>query len=366
MTLVPPHIARLVPYRPGMPVSEFERQSNIKHAIKLASNESPRGPSPKVIEAIRSEAAQLNRYPDGSTYLLRQDLAKHHEIQPTEIAVGNGSNELIDLLCRTFCAPDEDHVVFGTPSFLCYELSCRSSNLPFTAVPLRDFLSWDVGALMAAVTPQTKLLFVANPNNPTGAYVARADLETMLRETPSHVMIVVDEAYVEFPSAEDYASALTLRDLRERLIVLRTFSKAYGLAGLRVGYAVGPSSIIAFLDRTRAPFNVNTLAQVAARAALTDQEHVQEYVAMNCVERARLRDALTALGARIAPSQANFLLVRLDQRGPEAYQRLLSQGVITRQMPPPIDDWLRVSVGLPEENSRFLRAVEMLQQEGER
>jgi histidinol-phosphate aminotransferase len=358
-SLVAPHIDRLIPYSPGKPVEELERELGITGAVKLASNESPLGPSPKVVEAIGRAATEAHRYPDAAAFALRRALSAHHDVTMDEIVVGNGSNELIDLLCRTLASPEE-HAVFGKPSFVCYWLGCTAANVPFTEVPLRDHLAWSVDDLLAAVRPETKLLFLANPNNPTGAYVGREELERLLRELPPHVIAVIDEAYFEFPDADDYASALEMRGLRERLVVLRTFSKAYGLATLRVGYAIAPPSIIGYLNRVRAPFNVGALSQEAARVALTDPEHVERYVALNAKERARVAEALEGLGLRVAPSQANFLLVDFGQPGPEIYDRLLRQGVIVRPMPPPIDTWQRITVGLPEENDRLIGAIREL------
>ena len=273
--------------------------------------------------------------------------------------VGNGSNELLDLIARTYAGPG-DHAVIGVPSFVVYHLALTAANVPFDAVPLKENLFWDLDAMAAKVRPETKLFFVANPNNPTGAHVGKDALVKLLKELPEHVLVVLDEAYVEFADADDYVSALELRDLRERLLVLRTFSKAYGLAANRVGYAIGPASIVGYLNRTRAPFNVGTLAQVAARAALTDREHVERYVAMNREQRARLTEELTALGLRVAPSQANFVFVDFGMPNKEVYDRLLRMGVIIRPMPPPVDTWLRVTVGLPEENDRLLGAVREL------
>lgn len=357
--LVPPNVDRLIPYSPGKPVEELERELGITNAVKLASNESPMGPSPAVVEAIRKAASEVHRYPDASTYALRRDLAAHHDVPMDDLCVGNGSNELIDLLCRTFGSPDE-HAVFGDPSFVCYWLGCTAANMPFTKVPLRDHVAWDVDALLAAVTPKTKLLFVAHPNNPTGAHVPRDDLRRLLSELPPRVLAVVDEAYVEFADASDFESALSMRDLRERLVVLRTFSKAYGMAGLRIGYAIAPNDVVGYLNRVRAPFNVNAIAQAAARAALKGRAHVEKYVAMNRTERARIGRGLAELGLRVAPSQANFVLADFGMPGGDVYDRLLRMGVIIRPMPPPIGTWLRITVGLPEENDRLLLAVREL------
>ena len=357
--LVPEHVERLKPYVPGKPVEELERELGIRDAVKLASNESPFGPSPRAVEAAVAEAAGAHRYPDASTYALRKDLANFHGIEMDELLVGNGSNEIIDLLCRTFASAD-DHAVYPHPSFVCYALCTTGANVPATAVPLVENVSYDVDALLAAVRPETKLLFVANPNNPTGAYVPRPELERLLKALPHHVIPVIDEAYAEFPDASDYVTALRLRDLHPRVTVLRTFSKAYGLAAFRVGYAIAPAELVGYLNRTRAPFNVNSMAQAAARAALADPDHMNRYVELNRQERSRVTRELAALGLTVAPSQANFVLVDFGRPGPAVYDALLRKAVIVRPMPPPIDTWQRITVGLPEENDRLLAAVREL------
>lgn len=359
MSLVPPYVERLSPYVPGKPIEELERELGVKNAVKLASNENPMGASPKALAAVREYVAGAHRYPDAATWNLRSDLAAHHGIERDEIVVGNGSNELIDLICRTYVSP-LDHAVIGAPSFVCYELGLTAANVPYDVAPLRDNLYWDVDAMLERVRPETRLLFLANPNNPTGTHVGRTALEKLLRELPPSVLAVIDEAYVQFADAPDYVSALELRGLRERLMILRTFSKAYGLAALRVGYAIAPPSVVGYLNRTRAPFNVSTLGQVAARAALADEEHLERYVAMNRVERDRLTRELRALGLEVAPSQANFVLANFGRPGKAVFERLLSMGVIIRPMPAPIDTWLRITVGLPEENDRLLGAVREL------
>ncbi|MEM1415906.1 MAG: histidinol-phosphate transaminase [Myxococcota bacterium] len=354
--LVPENVARMIPYRPGKPAPELERELGITGALKLASNENPLGPSPKAVEAVKAAAPDLHLYPDGAAYRLREALAARHGVPMDEVVLGNGSNELIDLICRTFPGRDE-HVVFGKPSFVCYWLGCTAAGVPYTEVPLRDDLHWDVDAMLAAVRPETKVLFLANPNNPTGAYVGRADLERLLRELPPKVIAVLDEAYVEFPDADDYVSALELRGLRERLLVLRTFSKAYGIAALRVGYAIGPAELVGYLHRMRAPFNVNALGQLGALAALDDAAHVERYVALNATERVRVARALGELGLEVAPSQANFLLVGFERPGAEVYDALLHPGVITRPMPSPLGRWLRITLGTAPMNDRLLEVL---------
>lgn len=356
--LIPENVSRLVPYSPGKPVEELERELGITGAVKLASNENPVGPSPLAIEAMREHAGGVHRYPDAATFELRKDIASHHGIDMDEIVCGNGSNELIDLICRTYAGP-ADHAVIGAPSFVCYHLGLTAANVPFDRVPHRDTVFWDIDGVLAAVNERTKLVFIDNPCNPTGTHVGRAELERLLKELPEKVVAVLDEAYVHFADAPDYTSALELRGLRERLLVLRTFSKAYGLAANRVGYAIGRAGVVGHLNRVRAPFNVGTLGQVAARAALKDPKHVEDYVAMNARQRTRLAAELEGMGLRVAPSQTNFLFVEFDRAREEVYDRLLRMGVIVRPIPVG-ERWVRITVGLPEENDRLLGAVREL------
>ena len=354
--LAAPHILALKPYEPGKPAKELERELGISGAVKLASNENPYGPSPEAIEAVAGALLDLHRYPDPRGHDLRKALAAHHGLSSEELGLGNGSNELIDLICRVFASRGE-HVVFGHPSFPCYRIAAIAQELDYTAVPLRDSLHWSVDDLLDAVTPATKLLFVANPNNPTGSYIAGTELQRLLRLLPARVLAVIDEAYVEYADAVDFTPATELRHTRQRLAVLRTFSKAYGLAALRVGYVVGTRDLIAHLDRLRAPFNVGTAGQVAARVALGDQAHLRSSVGATIRDRAKLAKELEATGLRVAPSQANFVLVDMGRPGREVYEALLRDGVIVRPMPEPLESWIRVTVGLPLETERFLRSL---------
>ncbi|NNE19326.1 MAG: histidinol-phosphate transaminase [Myxococcales bacterium] len=355
--LAAPHLLALTAYEPGKPEDELRRELGIDDVVKLASNENPYGPSPRAVEALRAGSLQLERYPDPRGHALREALAGHHGVTAEQLCLGNGSNELIDLICRVFGGRG-DHAVFGHPSFPCYRIGSVAQELRFTAVPLRGDLRWNVDDLLDAVTPDTKLLFVSNPNNPTGSYIPKRELGRLLRSLPDRVLAVIDEAYVEYADAEDFAAATELRDARERLAILRTFSKAYGLAALRVGYVIGTAELVFDLNRLRAPFNVGTLGQVAAKAALGDQPHLRRSVEATVRERQRLGEALVATGLRIAPSQGNFVLVDVQRAGRAVYEDLLREGVIVRAMAAPLESWIRVTVGKPEENERFLHALE--------
>ncbi|MGB8331647.1 MAG: histidinol-phosphate transaminase [Polyangiales bacterium] len=354
--LAAPHLLSLTAYEPGKPEDELKRELGIDDVLKLASNENPYGPSPRAIEAATSASLQLHRYPDPRGHDLRHALAVHHGVAPEELCLGNGSNELIDLVCRVFASRGE-HAVFGHPSFPCYRIGAVAQELEFTAVPLRDHLNWNVDDLLNAVTGKTKLLFVSNPNNPTGSYIPGVELERLLRRLPERVIAVIDEAYVEYADAEDFVRADALRHTRERLCVLRTFSKAYGLAGLRVGYALGTPAIVTALNRLRAPFNVGTPGQVAAKAALADQAHLRSSVQATVADRKRLTRALEMAGLVVAPSQANFVLVNVQRPGRSVYEALLHEGVIVRAMPVPLQSWIRITVGKPEENARVLHSL---------
>jgi histidinol-phosphate aminotransferase len=351
-----PHLAAIAPYVPGKPAEELERELGITAAVKLASNENPIGASPRALEAARAVLGQAHRYADSDAYALRTRLAQRLSVAGDELAFGHGSNELIDLLCRTFAGP-EQHAVIGVPSFACYRLCLLAAQVPFTEVPLDEGLFWNPDRLLAAVRPSTRLLFLDNPNNPTSTHLPRTGLERLLSGLPAHVIPVIDEAYLQFADAPDYASALELRALQPNLVVLRTFSKAYGLASLRAGYAVGPAELLSAIERVRLPFNLNGLAQAAALAALDDEEHLLKVVSCNRSERTRLSAALTELGFAVAPSQANFLCAELPSSDSRTlYEALLGKGVIVRPMGG-MPRHLRISVGLPEENDRLTTAL---------
>jgi histidinol-phosphate aminotransferase len=353
-SLVLPSVETLVPYEGGKPIEELARELGVTEAIKLASNENPLGPSPKALAAVRERAADIHLYPDGSAYRLREAIAAHHGVSMDEVIQGNGSNELLDLVVRTFATP-KHHIVFGEPAFVVYRIASLSAGIPFTAVPLREHRH-DLEAMAAAVQPNTRVLFVANPNNPTGTHVGRRAVERLLREVPPEVVVVMDEAYIEYADAPDFPDSLELRSLRERLIVTRTFSKIYGLAGLRIGYAIGPSVLIDYMNRVRAPFNVSVVGQAAAIAALSDRDHVERSAAHNRRERERVSAELTALGLTVAPSQANFVLVDVGRPARPVYDALLRRGVIVRPFGN-LPTSLRITIGTESENTRLITSL---------
>ena len=361
--LVEAAIAKIAPYEPGKPIEELERE--LGHAwgeggaIKLASNENPYGPSPLGIAAAQKALASANLYPDGGSFALRTKLAARHGVDTAQILVGAGSNEIIDLLVQTFCA-EGDEVVAPQYSFIAYKLAAEKNRRPFREAPTAPSLQYDVDAILGAVGPRTKILFFANPNNPTGAYLQRGEFERLVAELPPRVLLVADEAYFEFASASDYPDARQYLKRRARMATLRTFSKIYGLAGLRVGYMIASAELNDFVNRIRLPFNVAATAQAAALAALDDEAHVQRAREGNGAELPRLSEALRKLGLEVYPSQTNFLLAGFGARdGRQLYQALLHKGVIVRPMNGyGLPHHLRITVGTREENVRLVRAIE--------
>jgi histidinol-phosphate aminotransferase len=363
--LIAPGIAAIRPYEPGKPIEEVERELGpalpAGGVIKLASNENPLGPSPKAMEAVRIALAEVNRYPDGGTFSLRRALAASyaaHNVREEEIAVGNGSNEILDLLVRTFCGPG-DEVLAPAQTFACYKLSAQARGVAYRDVPRGPDYAYDLDALARAAGSRTKIVFLANPDNPTGVYANVDAVRGLMRRLPDSVILAVDEAYFDYVTAEDYPDMLALRKERELTVALRTFSKIYGLAGLRCGWAVGPADLIAYLDRVRNPFNVSALAQAAAVAALGDGEHVERSRTLNREGMGVMTMELQRRGIRFVPSQGNFLLLDVAPRtGIEVFAALLQRGVIVR----PVSSYgmphhLRVTIGTPEENQRLLAAL---------
>jgi histidinol-phosphate aminotransferase len=355
---VTPSIARIQPYQPGTPIEEVARKLGSDapaEIIKLASNENPLGPSELAVAAAHAELGRVHRYPESEAPALRASLAAHLQVDPAELVLGNGSNELLELLVRTFCSGDQ-HVVFGEPSFVVYRLACLAQGVPFSAVPLLNY-THDLPAMARAVSARTRLVFIANPNNPTGTHVGRAALEAFLREVPQDVLVVLDEAYAEYAEAADYPDGIELRRKYPNVVVARTFSKIYGLAGLRVGYAVLRPELANFMHRVRAPFNVSSVAQAAGVAALGDRAHVTRSRELNRSEKAFLRQRLGALGLDVVPSEANFLLVETGRPGAELYEALLTHGVIVRVVPP-LPTMLRITIGTRSENERCVAALQ--------
>jgi len=350
------HILGIAPYEPGKPIEELERELGITNAIKLASNENPLPPSDRVQRAIIAALNTVNRYPDGSGFYLRQALAKKHGVAPEQVILGNGSNELIELLVRTFLRPGDEAIV-PHPSFVVYPMIVQAAGGIRVMVMLKDY-RLDLEAMARAITPLTKVIFIANPNNPTATIVTADEVDAFMARVPETVIVVFDEAYVEFAQGPDFPDTLAYVKQGRKVIVLRTFSKAASLAGLRVGYAIADADATALMNRIRQPFNVNSLAQAAALAALEDEAHVLECVRMIEAGRHFLYEEFRALGLSYVPSRANFILVDVGRNATEIYQKLLHEGVIVRPMTSfGMESTLRITVGTPEENRRLVRAL---------
>jgi histidinol-phosphate aminotransferase len=350
------HILGIAPYEPGKPVEELERELGIHDAIKLASNENPLPPSERVQKAVVAAIAQLNRYPDGSGFFLRGALARRHGVTADHIILGNGSNELIELLARAFMRPG-DEAVIPHPSFVVYPMIVQAVGGIRVVVTLKEH-RLDLEAMARAITPMTKLVFIANPNNPTATIVTASEVEDFMARVPDRVIVVFDEAYYEFAQGPDFPDALGYLRQGRKVVVLRTFSKAASLAGLRVGYAVADPDCVSLLNRIRQPFNVNSVAQAAALAAMDDDSHVVECLRMIEAGRAFLSQEFTAMKLKYAPSRANFILVDVGRSASEVFHWLLKEGVIVRPMTSfGMESALRVTIGTPEENRRFVKAL---------
>jgi histidinol-phosphate aminotransferase len=350
------HILGIAPYEPGKPLEELEREIGIHDAIKLASNENPLPPSERVQKAIAAAVGSLNRYPDGSGFYLRQAIAKKHDFPQDQVVLGNGSNELIELAVRTFLRPGDEAIV-PHPSFVVYPMIVQAAGGIRVMVMLKDH-RLDLEAMARAITPMTKMVFVANPNNPTATIVTADEVEGFMARVPERTIVVFDEAYIEFAMGPDFPDTLEYVKQGRKVLVLRTFSKAASLAGLRVGYGLAEVDAISLMNRIRQPFNVNSLAQAAALAALDDESHVLECVRMIEGGRHYLCDEFTNLGLKFVPPRANFILVDVGRSASDIYQRLLKEGVIVRPMTPfGMESALRVTVGTPQENRRLVKAL---------
>ncbi|PID41958.1 MAG: histidinol-phosphate transaminase [Gammaproteobacteria bacterium] len=350
-------VQRISPYVPGKPEDELQRELGLERVVKLASNENPLGPSQKVIEAVSAKPGAISRYPDGNGFELKQALTSYLGIEENQVTLGNGSNDVLELVARAYSGPG-DEVVFSEHAFAVYPLATLSAGA--TPVAARaDNWAHDLDRIAACLSEKTRLIFLANPNNPTGTWFHKDELEAFLNRVPEHIVVVLDEAYFEYVSESGYPDGISLLKKHDNLIVTRTFSKAWGLASLRVGFAVSSPAIADVLNRVRQPFNVNTMAQVAAVAVLGDAAYLQKSVETNDAGLRQLESGFSALGLDYIPSVGNFIAVDVGARAGEVYQSLLQQGVIVRpvanyQMP----RHLRVSVGLKEENSIMLEALE--------
>lgn len=353
--LSPAYIRAIAPYLPGKPTSELERELGLTHIVKLASNENPLGPSPLALERMALALESLALYPDGNGYDLRAAIAKKFHLSMDAIVLGNGSNDILEMAARAFLSPGAS-AVYAQHAFAVYPLATQATGARGIEVPARAFGS-DLEAMVKAIEPCTRVLFIANPNNPTGTFIPGDALLAAFKAIPPSVLIVLDEAYTEYLGPEDRYQAFDWLTQFPNLLISRTFSKAYGLAGLRVGFGVANPELVGLLNRVRAPFNVNTLALVGAEAALSDEDYLARSVALNTLGMAQITEGLNALGLDWIPSRGNFLSFKVGQ-GMAIYQALLKAGVIVRPIANyGLPEWLRVSIGLARDNAFFLEAL---------
>lgn len=351
------HIASIHPYEPGKPIKELEREMGLRGIIKLASNENPLGPSRKAVRAIRRELLDLHLYPEGSSHYLIEKLSKELGLPKNQIVAGNGSNEIIELLARGFLS-EGDEVISSDYSFLVYPILSQVCGAKYISVPMKDW-RYDLHGILKAVTPRTRLIFIANPNNPTGTYVSKAEVTEFLSKVPSHVLVCFDEAYVDFVDQSDFPNTVEiLKSGAPNVVILRTFSKAYGLAGLRVGYGLASPEITGYLHKIRQPFNVNSLAQTAAAAALGDRFFLWRTKRLVTSGRKYLMKYIEAMKLKALPSQANFILLDTGRDAQEVFQWLLKQGMIVRSMKAyGLTTWIRVTVGRRSQNAQFIKLL---------
>lgn len=361
--IAPQHIRDIAPYQPGKPTSELARELGLNEAdiIKLASNENPLGVSPKAMVAMQAALPQLALYPDGNGYGLKDVISKKFKVSHDNIVLGNGSNDILEFAARTFLTP-ADSAVYSQHAFAVYPLAVKAVGARGIEVPARNF-GHDLDAMLAAIEPNTKLMFIANPNNPTGTFIDAAVLHAALKKVPAQVLVVMDEAYTEYlPRHLRVDTASWIKEL-PNLVISRTFSKAYGLAGLRVGYGIAHQEVVALMNRVRQPFNVNLLAQVAAAAALNDEDFLERSYVVNEQGMAQMLTGFTALKLDHIPSFGNFVCVKIGALGGGAgavFQKLLKAGVIVRPIASyGMPEYLRISIGTKDENAKFLSALEI-------
>ena len=351
-----PGIETIQPYQGGKPIEEVQRELGISDIIKLASNENPLGPSPMALRAIQDAATQVNLYPDGNAYYLKQDLAAHVGVDPEQLILGNGSNEVLQLVGETYVSPGEE-VIYSESAFVVYMLVAKVFGAKSIITPMDGFTQ-DLRAMADAITDQTRVIFIANPNNPTGTMVTKTETEKLMARVPDDVLVVFDEAYYEYVDRPDYPETLPYVHEGRNVIITRTFSKIYGLAGMRIGYGLAKPDIIETMNRVRQPFNCNLVAQAAARAALKDVEHVRRSQEVNAAGKAVLYEALEQMELEYVESEGNFILVHFDRPGDEVSDALMQKGVIVR----PVAGYgfpnsIRVTIGTPEENERFVTGL---------
>lgn len=357
-------IQTIKPYVPGKPIKEVEREYGLRRIVKLASNENALGPSRKAIRAVRHALKEIHLYPEGPCFYLVKRLAQELGVAENQILIGNGSNEIIEFLARGFLS-EGDQVISSASSFLVYPILTQACGAEFVSVPMKEY-RYDLKGILQAITDRTKLIFIANPNNPTGTYVNSQEVEDFLTKVPKDIIVCFDEAYVDFVDAKDFPHMLFhVKTEKPNVVVLRTFSKAFGLAGLRVGYALGAPELIGYLHKIRQPFNVNSLAQVGATAALDDRFFLwrtKHYVSWG---RNYFYKRFAKLGLKFLPSQANFVLVDVGRDADQVFLALLKKGIIIRSMKAyGLSTWIRVTIGRRSQNVQFVWALKALLRKG--
>lgn len=350
-------VEEIRPYVPGTPIEEVKRQSGREDVIKLASNENPLGPSRRVVRAMRERLGQVNLYPDPSCSELKKTLSEKIGTREKQLIIGNGSVEVVQLIAETFLDPG-DETITADPTFPKYKKATQIASGQCKLLPLKEG-TYDLEAMADAITEKTKLVFIANPNNPTGTIVTSEEVSSFMERVSERVLVVFDEAYYEYIEREDYPKTLEYIQEGRKVIMLRTFSKVYALAGLRIGYGIGPEELISAMDKVRETFNVNSLAQAAAIASLEDQEHVERSKRINREGKEYLYQQLNGLGLPYIESVANFILINVPEQATAVYEKLVAQGIIVRPMHfYGLPNSIRVAVGTPEQNERFIHALQ--------
>ena len=354
--LVNKGIDGLSPYEPGKPIEDLERELGIKNAVKLASNENPVGPSPKIIDSIEKIVKETHRYPDGNATRLKAKISRKFNILENQVTVGNGSNDIIEFVARSFLGPN-DSAVYSEHAFAVYPLVVRAVGAMGIEVPAKNF-SHDLEAMLDSIEENTKLIFIANPNNPTGSFIKQSELLNFLEKVPEEIIVLLDQAYFDYSSFETSDLEFDVLERFPNLVISRSFSKAYGLAGFRVGYSVSSIEIADYLNRVRQPFNANSLALYAAEIALDDDQFIKKCLELNFEQKQILFNGLQATGFECLPSRANFISFDCGEYSNDAFNKLLLEGVIVRSLRVyKMPNFLRVSVGLPEENLTFLEKI---------
>ena len=349
-------IDTIQPYQGGKPIEEVQRELGITDIIKLASNENPLGPSPLAVQAIAENAAQVHRYPDSNAYYLKTELAEHLGVSPEYLILGNGSNDVLQLIAEAYIAPS-DEVIYAEGAFVVYSLVTKLCSATAVVVPMVND-THDLSAMAAAITDKTKVIFIANPNNPTGTMVTANETAAFMERVPEDVLVVFDEAYYEYVARSDYPQTLPYVLEGRNFIITRTFSKIYGLAGLRIGYGIAPPPLVEMLNRVRQPFNCSLVGQAAARAALKDTAHVKESQENNASGKVFLYKAFDSMGLRYIETEGNFIMLHVAQSGAEITDALLKQGVIVRPMAGyGYPNAVRVTIGTQAENERLITAL---------